>query len=191
MSELLFDAPWWLPALIAGLGVGLFIIGNNRQETRIRAAGIILIALAMLALGVSYLVDTPREQVIGKTRRLVQSVETRDWPTMTTLLDPRCSLEKYGNRDQIVKAAQEVCEQFNVKSIRITSLVAEQTDSLFTVTLNVLSEQDLTLGRPYPTSWQLGWQKSASGWLLRTIKVLESRQPGSQAEVRRNLPDVN
>lgn len=190
MGELFFDTPWWLPALIAGVGVVLFITGNNRRETKVRGAGIALAVLALLVVAVSSFVDTPREKVMKDTRRLVEAVEKRDWQTMTSLLDPRCSLEKYANREQIVKAAQEACEQFNVTSIRITSLVADQTDTLITVTLDILSEQDLTMGRPYPTSWQLGWQKTAAGWSLRNINVLESRQPGSQAEVKRNLPSV-
>lgn len=190
MTELLFDTPWWLPTLFAGVGVVLFITGNNRQESKVRSAGIALAALALLLLAVSYFVDTPREKVIKDTRRLVSAVEKRDWPTMTALLDPRCTLEKYGSRDEIVKAAQEASERFNITSIRITSLVAEQTDTLITVTLSVVSEQDLTMGHPYPTSWQLDWQQTANGWSLRNINVLESQMPGSQKEVRRNLPSI-
>ena len=34
MANLLFDAPWWLPTLLAGLGIFLFWTGNRRQESK-------------------------------------------------------------------------------------------------------------------------------------------------------------
>jgi hypothetical protein len=190
MTELLFDTPWWLPALIAGVGVVLFWMGNNRQERKVRNFGAALLVLALLVVGVSYFVDTPRERAIKNTRSLVKSVEARDWPAMTSLMDPRCAFESYGNRDEIVSAARIAAERFGLKSINITSLQAEQVDTLITVHLDVISEQDVTMGRPFPTSWQLDYQKTANGWSLRNIEVLESRQAGSQAAVKQNLPSV-
>src|SRR5438552_17065971 len=73
--ELLFHTPWWLPAGIVVLGVVLFWTGNNRRETRVRTAGLIVIALAVV-LGVgSYLVDTDLERGVGRWRELTCAVE--------------------------------------------------------------------------------------------------------------------
>src|SRR5688572_23157252 len=125
MTELLFDTPWWLPALIAGVGAMLFWMGNNRREHKVRNFGLGLLALALVVIGVSYYFDTPREKAIKDTRSLVKSVESRDWPAMTALMDPRCAFESYGSRDEIVSAARIAAERFGLKSINVTSLQAE------------------------------------------------------------------
>jgi len=190
MTELLFDTPLWLPAMIVGVGAVLFWMGNTRLEKKIRNTGIALLIAAVVLVMVSYLVDTPREKVMNQTRQLVDSVEQRKWPVMESLLDPRCTLENYNNRDQIISAAQTATEKFGVKTAIVTSLQAQQDGSQITVHLDVLSEQDVTLGRPFPTSWQLDWQRNSGNWLLRNIMILESRQAGSQSAVKQNLPSV-
>src|SRR5688572_12517632 len=101
MTDLWFDTPWWLPALIAGVGAVLFWTGNKRQERNVRDTGLGFIAAAMLLMGVSYFVDTPREKVIKNTHALVNAVEQRQWPAMTALIDPKCTFDKYNNRDQL------------------------------------------------------------------------------------------
>ena len=58
MTELLFHTPWWLPTLLIGAGVILFWTGNQRQETRVRLAGMLLVLAAAVLCTVSYLVDT-------------------------------------------------------------------------------------------------------------------------------------
>src|SRR5262245_50883638 len=126
MTELLFDTPLWLPATIIGAGVLLFWMGNVRLERKMRNAGAVLLGLAILLVLVSYITDTPREKVVKQTRELVQSVEKQDWPVMQRLLDPRCTLEKYNNRDEIVEAAKTAVERFEVRNITVTSLDAKQ-----------------------------------------------------------------
>src|SRR6476646_3389166 len=92
LSELLFHTPWWLPVTIAGVGVVLFITGNNRVEAKVRNAGLAIVALAILLVGVSWLVDTDLEKAVKDTKALVRAVNDRDWATMTRLLDPKASL---------------------------------------------------------------------------------------------------
>src|SRR6266581_9667179 len=49
----IYETPWWLPTGIALLGVILFVTGNNRLEKRLRIAGIIVIAFAVILALVS------------------------------------------------------------------------------------------------------------------------------------------
>ena len=44
----IYETPWWLPSGIALLGIILFITGNNRLEKRLRLAGILVVALAVI-----------------------------------------------------------------------------------------------------------------------------------------------
>lgn len=190
MTELLFDTPLWLPATIVAAGVLLFWMGNVRLEKKLRNTGAGLLAAAVLLLVISFVMDTPREKVMKQTRQLVESVEKRDWPTMQQLLDPRCTLDKYNNREEIVAAAQTAVDRFEIKNITVTSLDAKQDAASITVHLNLFSELNISMGRPVPTSWELDWQKSSGQWLLRNVSVLESMQAGSQRAVKENLPNV-
>ena len=179
MTELLFDTPWWLPAALAGLGIYLFWIGNRRQESRVRSAGIGLVVAAVAVLGISYFVDTDLEKAVQRSHQMVQSVEQRDWPTLTTILSPRVSLsmfgfrELYGNRKELVDAATETVDRYGVKNIRILSTSTEQSDTLITITMLIMSEQDITQGRPLTTSWKFEWQRAGGAWALEHITCLK------------------
>ena len=36
MTNLLFDAPWWLPALLIAVGLALWISGNKRVDAGLK-----------------------------------------------------------------------------------------------------------------------------------------------------------
>src|SRR5882724_8157377 len=97
----IYETPWWLPTGIALLGFILFVTGNNRMEKRLRLAGIIVIALAVILAVASYLLDSDREKVVKRTYGLVESVEKRDWERMKTYLNPNVSLTVFNGRDAL------------------------------------------------------------------------------------------
>jgi hypothetical protein len=194
MTELLFDTPWWLPVGIAALGVIVFVSGNRRRETRVRAAGGVLVLLAAVLFGVSYYMDTPTERAERQARELVRAVVGRDWRTVTSLLDPRASvaiingkLPIYTNRDQIIAGATNAAERYDFKTATITSLDARRDDTVITVTVNILSDQGATMGYRLPTEWQLEWQETANGWSLIRITCLRIGQASGEA-TRQQFP---
>src|SRR4051812_23000373 len=158
MRELLFHTPWWLPALFLGIGAALFWSGNARQETRVRTAGLVCVLLGVAIMVVSYLVDTPIEKAVKGSKALVRSVEQRDWTTLNSTLSPRTSLTVlnsitlYNSGPKIVDAAKRAVEQYGLKNVYITSTEAQQADTVITVTMEVLSEQDISQGRPIPST---------------------------------------
>jgi hypothetical protein len=193
ISELLFHTPWWLPTTIAGIGIVLFIMGNARVEAKVRNAGLGFIALAAVLITVSYLVDTDLEKAVKNTKRLVMAVNDRDWPTMQTLLDPKASLAvmgsgtPYNDRDKIIGGAKAGVDVYGLKNVHITSTDAQQVQTQITVTLDVLTEQDFTQGRPLPSSWQFDWVKTGNGWSMIRITCLKiANAQGNEA--RRQFP---
>src|SRR4051794_34166982 len=124
MTELLFHTPWGLPALLIGAGVILFWTGNQRQGTRVRLAGMLLILAAAVLCTVSYLVDTDLEKAVKNSKALAYAVEQRDWVKMKAIMDPSCALtvmgsvQIYDNRDQILAGAKRAVEQYGVRNIR-------------------------------------------------------------------------
>jgi hypothetical protein len=178
MTDLLFDAPWWLPTLLAGLGIFLFWNGNRRGESKVRNAGIGVILAAVVVLALSYFIDTPKETAVKRSHTLVRSVEQHDWNTLRTTMDPAVSLgvlgwrDLYGNRDDIIGGARAAVDQYGLRNLHILSTSAEQSDQLISVTMTVLSEQEFTQGRPIPTSWKLEFQKSGKDWPLVRITCI-------------------
>src|SRR5437762_12188710 len=92
MTDLLFDAPWWLPTGLAAMGIFLFWTGNRRQEAKVRNAGFGLILAAIAVVLLSYFVDTDVEKAVKRSKTLVYSVEKHDWATLRATLDPNVSL---------------------------------------------------------------------------------------------------
>jgi hypothetical protein len=180
MSELLLHTPWWLPAMIAGIGIIVFITGNRRTENRVRLAGVGIILLSILMAAVSYFVDTPVETAERRTRELVNAFERADWPAMTAILDKGATVSVTGmgniyfNRDQILAAAQKAHQQHGFKTARILTSNAVQADTVITVSMTLLTEQ-ATIGT-LNSRWEFEWQNSADGWTLVTIRAIQIGQ---------------
>ena len=177
MQDLLFDTPWWLLALLLGGGAYIWYTGNARSEKSWKIAGII-IALAGLTLALtSWFVETDKEFVEHRTRDMVADINRRDWAALEKLLDAHTSLEGvYTNRDQIIEGAKKTADVIGLSSASITSMEVKQTDTLITVDLSILSNQDITMGRPTITSWRFDWQNTGTGWKLQRIEPLEGNQ---------------
>ena len=194
MTDLLFATPWWLPTALFVAGLIVFLSGNKRQMTGARNTGAGLIVLAMLVILVSYFVETDKERVTRQSRELIHAVNDRDWNKMRSLLDPRVSLAVlsstiYADRDQLVKGAQMAVDQYGLKSVTITSLDTQQTQTVITVNVDVLTVQDFSMGRPIPSSWQFDWQETADGWLLTNITALKIANQAAD-QIRGSFPSA-
>jgi hypothetical protein len=178
MTDLIFQTPWYLPILIAGVGVVLFLTGNARVEKRIRTAGLAVVCLGILLAVVSYLVDTPRETAEKRSRELCYAFEKADWPTMTSMLDTGTSVTVLGNpvyatRDEIIAAAKRAHAQHGFKSVRVLRANAEQQDTLITVDLMLLTEQSSAIVQTLNSEWQFIWEKRQEGWVLTEVRAVK------------------
>jgi len=175
VTRLLFDAPWWLPTTLAFLGIALFWNGNRRSDTKLRNAGLGLLLAAVAVMVTSHFVDTDIEKAEKQSKRLVRSVEQRDWATAKTILDPNTSLhvlggiQLYDSRDQIIEAAKKGVDQYGLKTERILNTTSEQTDTVIVVTMFLMSEQDAAAVNTITTTWQFEWQQSGETWSLVRI----------------------
>jgi len=193
MTDLLFDAPWWLPTLLIGVGVVLFWNGNRRQEAKVRNAGLLAVLLGVAVMGVSYLVDTQAEKVEKQSVLLARSVERQDWTTLRNILSANTTVgvgdfgTLYATRDQIVDAAKQAVERYGVKNIRVLSSSFERSPSLITVYMTLYSEHEQS-GRPITTSWQFDWEPSGKDWSLVHITCLNIGNVRGDAAARQFPP---
>ncbi|HEV7302284.1 MAG TPA: hypothetical protein VGN72_23295 [Tepidisphaeraceae bacterium] len=185
MSDMLFDPPWWLPLGIIAVGAYLFWSANRKQDTTLRNVGLGVVLLAVVLMAIGYFVDTPTETAVRRTRLLITSVEDRDWTTFASLLDSKTSLLVYRGKEQLSKGAEQTIDRIGLQSVRILDLEARPTQSLITVDLSLLSEQEIA-PYPYPSNWRFEWQTDGNGWYLARIVPLP-RENFSPDDVSRNL----
>jgi 4-amino-4-deoxy-L-arabinose transferase-like glycosyltransferase len=177
MQDLIFNTPWWLLLLLIGGGGYVWYTGNTRSEKSWKIGGIVLALLGITLAVTSWLVQTDKEYVGNRSRQIVAALDRRDWSALDGLLDPHTSLEGvYKNRDQIINGAKKTVDTIGLSSMSITSMDVKQTDTVITVDLNILSSQDLTLGRPTITSWRFDWENTGTGWKLVRIEPLPNGQ---------------
>lgn len=184
LTDYLFDTPWWLPALFVAVGAVVFYVANNRQEARTRAAGLSVACLGIVLAAVSYFVDTDLEEAEANTRRLIDAVEKKDWPTVRGLLDNNTSVSianamtLYTGGDRIAAKAQEATERYGFQSIDVTSMQSRQDQTLITISVGVLSVQD-AVGAPVTSRWEFDYLQSGDEWFLNEIRAIEiGRQQG-------------
>jgi 4-amino-4-deoxy-L-arabinose transferase-like glycosyltransferase len=177
MSDLLFDTPWWLLAILIGGGGYIWYVGNTRMEKSWKIGGIAVAALGLLLILTSWLVVTDKEYCDKRTRQIVEAASHRDWPALEKLLDPQSSVEAiYTDRDQIIAGAQKTVDKIGLTSASITSMQVKQTDTVITADVSILSYQDITMGRPIITSWRFDWENTGGGWRLVRIEPLQGEQ---------------
>ena len=187
MQELLFNTPWWLLILLFGGGAYVWWVGNTRSEKSWKTAGIAIALLGVCLLATSFFFETDKEHVEKQTRRIVADLDHWDWDDLEKAMDPRTSLEGvYTNRQQIIDGAKKTADAIGLSSVSITSMQAKQTDTLITADVNILSSQDVTMGRPTVTSWRFDWENTGTGWKLVRIEPLQASQV-SRDDVLKNL----
>jgi hypothetical protein len=174
LSDWLFDTPWWLLAVLVGVGAAIFVAGNRRQERHVMRMGLALLLAGVALAAVSWFVDTDKELAVARTRAIARAVDQRDWDALKSLLDPSTSLLVYNNRGAIIKGGRETAERIGLKNVRLRSVTPTQKQTLIDVDVEALSEQDLFPGT-MPTSWRFQYQNLGDGWRLTSIEPLTNR----------------
>lgn len=193
MYDLLFDVPWWIPTVLVIAGIALWVSGNRRRNANLRTVGLVLVVVAAVWAGISFLVETPKEKCQKQTRALVAAVVGRDWSKFDSLLDPSADFRLAGSswdisgREALETAVKEDVDRVGVKSARITDIRAERHGDTVTVSITVWSDQSETMDQPIDSDWETDWRETGGRWLLRQIRAVRVANLSSE-EIRRQLP---
>jgi hypothetical protein len=173
MWNFIAETPWWLPTGLALVGAALAWNGNNRQERKLKYAGLALLALALLVGGVSYVLDSDRERITKNTKRIITATGNRDWATVEKLLHPKVRVIAWEGRDELLRGAKRYAEQYNFKDARTGLMtVPEPVRNSSTATVQVFSNiSDMS---NFITNWEMEWVKQDDAWLLREIRPVGS-----------------
>lgn len=177
MDRWLFETPWWLLSAIAIAAVALLVSGNNRQNSRIKAAGLIVLGLAAALWAVSYFIETPREIATRQTREWVTAVVAKDSATLDRHLHPKASLERW-NREDILTGAVKYADQYGLESATILSLDSAPNPVEVETNITVLSRHDAkrSIVSTINSSWRLIWVKDGDRWVIQSIEPLKIGQ---------------
>ena len=175
--QYLLHMPWWQAGIVAMVGVWLF--GNRRTDKTLQRVGaaIALVAVLLGILGYFYL--TPLQKAVARTRQLVHDVDRQNWADMQNLLDDQtviaaANLTVAGGKEQVLDRVRAAYDRYGVKSVTILGIDGIQTDTLITVTVNVMSTQDATADEPDTTTWQLDFQQNGDAWELEKITLIHT-----------------
>ncbi|HVT90339.1 MAG TPA: hypothetical protein VHD56_15915 [Tepidisphaeraceae bacterium] len=183
MSDLLFETPWWLPTFCIVAGVFIWWVGNNRQDNSSKRIGLSVLLAGVLIALVSYLVETPREHAVRRTRELAAAADTHNWTRFQSLLDPQTSFYGITGPEAITKAAQNVSDQYSLRSVKITGLETEKAASIIKVSIRVFTEIGAQSG---VSDWQLQYQNLGEGWKLYSVAALTNEQI-SEEQIRQRI----
>lgn len=180
MNDLLFAVPWWIPTLLAAIGLATAYNGSNRQAKQIRNIGLGLIALALMWGLVSYLVDTDKEKVEKGTREFVACAVAADWPKFKSYLDAEAALitraggPRMQGADLLTSIARGTSEAIALKSATFRQMKVEQTsDKLITATFTVLTTQEAAGAGIEHSTWQFDWESTKDGWKIHEIHFID------------------
>ena len=188
LTDYLFNTPWWLPAILVGVGAVVFYVANNRVDRRNRTIGLLIVFVGVLVAVTSYFVNTDLEKAEDRTRNVVNAVDRRDWDALKSLLDPSTSVgissavTLYRGPEQIATKAREASERHGFKSVDVTGMTSRQDQTLITISIGVVSVQD-AVGAPITSRWEFDYIQASDGWFLNEIRAVQIGQSqGEQME---------
>jgi hypothetical protein len=182
-SDLYYQTSWWMLAMVAVVGAGVFLFGSRRLDKKAQRIGVVLIVLGIV-LAIGRRVFPPaREVVERKSRELVSAVNKRDWNRLTSLLGDHATVGTVDHayvsgRQRIVDLAKIRVDEVGLESVYTLGLESKRTETLITVSLEIVSTQAGSGDRPVTSSWQFDFDESGSDWTLDKITYLPSGENG-------------
>jgi hypothetical protein len=170
MNDLLFDTPWWLPAVLAVVGLTLFWTGNRRQKSRPRNAGLAVLGLMVALILVSWLVDTQKEKCVKLAHQIVQAAAQHDAAALKPLLNAQTTVNnRIHGPTAIATATVMAADTYDLQSLTTLSTTPKQAQTVITVQMRVLAQSKSY--RPTTVDCEFQWNQTSEGWYLQNIEV--------------------
>jgi hypothetical protein len=177
MTELLFDIAWWVPVLVVAAGVGLLVMGNNRQQAMTRNAGVVVALLGIAWLVLSFVMDTPSKICQKQTKQIAQAIADDDWKTFEDLTDAKVAFKFVGRpwradgRAALEPAVQETVKHAGLHSASVAHAKATRDGDKITVSFVCYTDTELTPGHPIDSDWEFDWRLVGDQWKLIEMRV--------------------
>jgi hypothetical protein len=171
MIDMLLDAPYWLVAMLALVGIGLLLSGLRRQQDKMSRSGIGLLAAAALLLILHIAVPTPQKKVEQQTRDLMEAIGRDDWATAGRLMRHAHMMEWKEEGAELAKAGQEKAHFYGLTGVKVNSLDTKREPNVILVRVSITTYHKGIYVDSVPSVWDLEYQKRLEGWVLTHIDM--------------------
>lgn len=177
----LLENPWPLALALLAVALVLIVVGRRRAQRGPRRGATLLALLTFITAGAVFvtatLVETPREQMIAATRRLIGHTSPLQSAAFQAMLHAKATLTVESDEpplaaDQIVIRLDRVVRKYPIQSQSIQSITAESRGDMQGQTL--LDLQTETAIGPRNTRWLLSWVRQDGQWQVLDVKWLPS-----------------
>lgn len=178
MYELIANPPWYVPTILAAVAVIFLMQGNNRQNRRLKYAGLGFAVSAALVYAVSHFLESPHERVARQTEEFAAAVDRREWDKFSALLDPKVKFWMYDGKDPLRQGAEKSAEAVGVKDITLSNMLIKDEPGVYVVDFSASADID-RMPQRIPTNWRFYWD--ADTFLLYRIENIPNPQFGQDA----------
>ena len=174
VTSTLFAPPIYLPAVVLLVGVIVLFVGLRAGQRPVWLGGGGLAVLAVGWFGLAAVVETGREAALARTSAIVDAAEDGRWADFGALLDPITSLPGfYADGAEFAAGAERSVERAGVTSAAVTSTqVDESVPGAVIVDATVLSQQEITMGRPFKSGWRFRYVRTDDALVLERVEVI-------------------
>jgi len=183
MNELLFDTPLWILLGLVGVGVTVFLVGNNRVNTQIRLAGLVALLLGMTLWLSSYFIETFKEKCESRTHDIADAVDAQDCDGLGRLIDTGTQFGGLRGRG-MSKILETAASEIGFKGLTVIGTTTQATDATADVSLRVLAEVNTSVP---PTTWLFQYEKRSDGILLSRIRYVPDQSDLTEEQMERRL----
>lgn len=176
----------WLletPLIVAGVLVALGVAGLVRRGRVWRSAGAALIAAGLGVYAAGFLIETPRETLVGRTHELVAAASSADAGALRGVLDEGAAVVAprgrsrgfpvaYAGREAIIAAAVSRLPGLGIGRVvvlEVRSAVDGPEVGRTHVRVRAEGEGGAWLGHAW---WEIDWVRREAGWLAAEIEPL-------------------
>ena len=184
MTEWLFDAPTLVLAPLALAAVMSVGFGLLRGDRRVGRIGLIAVGVLIVWGAMSYLVQTPVEAALARTRRLAADFDAQDWPAFGKLIDPETRFYGRLKGQQITEAARLTHDATGASGVSVLSARATRDGEAISVTMRVLSRHDRAQLRSVVTLFRFDFHRRGGQWKLEAIEPLPTESFDAPAYLR-------
>ena len=191
-SQWILENPWPFSIVTLLIAATIGWIAIQRDDRRPLLVAGILAGLALLALGVGLVVETPAEAAASATRRFVADAESGRVDLLVARLDPEATLHpgRIENPGFPVEDLRSMLDALGgvhrIERNSITLLDAVTTGGgAAVVELACLTRTSSSLGY-VPSRWIFEWEPRDGDWVIRSITAasIAGRVPGGRDVLR-------
>lgn len=181
--EFFYDLPVWFPTAVLGIGLAVWVYGNNRTQPKLRMAGLGIGLLAVVLVVLSVMVDTPREASEKRTNAIVAAANVKAWDEFQSHFDSNTRLIGLTGAEAIRQRAEQYWGNFDFKGATVLGMSSTQAGSLITVEATIYAD----FAGPPTSTWAFEYKQRADAITLDNIRLIAITGGVAVDEVNRRL----